>query len=67
MNEAGYGTLDGDNDGIIDNATDNDHDGIADVIDTLLGVFGGIMDPMADRDGDLVPNGQELLDGTNPR
>ncbi|MEZ4861099.1 MAG: hypothetical protein R3C14_07330 [Caldilineaceae bacterium] len=64
--EAGYGSLDGDNDGIIDTPTDDDQDGIADSIDSLPGIFGGIMDTLGDADNDSVPNGVEINDGADP-
>ncbi len=46
----GKGSLDVNKDGRIDNTTDADQDGIADVVDTKLGQFGGLPRP-----ADLTP------------
>jgi hypothetical protein len=63
-----YASLDGNGDGRIDNATDADEDGIADVADIQPGVFGGLADPSGDIDGDGISNANEgagLVDTDN--
>jgi Bacterial TSP3 repeat len=61
----GFGSKDANNDGKIDDPTDADNDGIADVVDTKPGVYGGLPDS-ADTDGDGLSDKQEALLGTNP-
>ncbi|MEJ5312433.1 MAG: Ig-like domain-containing protein, partial [Anaerolineae bacterium] len=56
----GNSGLDGNNDGRIDDATDNDNDGIADIIDEDDDNFGGLGD--IDTDGDGIPNAQDIDD-----
>ncbi len=73
--ETGNGVLDGNGDGVIDNATDLDGDGIADVIDdsdndgtpdavdtTPNAAFGGLGGPAPDADGDGIANDADLDD-----
>lgn len=54
-----YASLDTNGDGRIDNATDTDGDGIANIVDTQPGIFGGLPAPTADQDGDGIPDGEE--------
>ncbi|MES2709905.1 MAG: hypothetical protein V4726_25130 [Verrucomicrobiota bacterium] len=76
ITDNGFGGLDGNSDGKIDNAGDaSDGDGIADVLDTAHGAFGGF--PLAgctawnsahpaDLDGDMFPIDQEYAFGGLP-
>jgi hypothetical protein len=54
-----YASLDTNGDGRIDNATDTDHDGIANVVDIKPGVFGGLPSASGDADGDGISNANE--------
>lgn len=56
--ESGQGYLDGNNDGVIDSATDTDNDGIPDVADGADAVFGDAID--SDNDG--IPNSTDIDD-----
>lgn len=51
--------LDANGDGVIDDETDADSDGIADSVDIDPGVFGGLVNPDGDTDGDGISNGDE--------
>ena len=52
IDTAGFGGLDANNDGKPDTFADVDHDGIADVVDSDTGVFGGLGLKDTDGDGD---------------
>jgi len=54
-----YASFDTDGDGRINNATDADKDGVADIIDVQPGAFGGLPNPNGDNDGDGIPNDDE--------
>jgi len=54
-----YASLDGNGNGMIDNATDADEDGIPNVVDIQPGVFGGLPNPSGDFDGDGISNANE--------
>ena len=57
ITEAGGGALDADGDGVIDDLTDDDTDGLADMVDPDQG---GTPLPVTDSDGDGVPNHLDL-------
>ena len=62
ITEAGYGPLDTDNDGRVDNTADPDGDGITNQgdLDTQPAAFGGL--PVPDNDGDGTPDSSDLDD-----
>jgi hypothetical protein len=59
ITEAGNGSLDTNGDGMVDNTTDADGDGIPNIIDSNDSGNGGLSDPASDSDGDGIPNSQE--------
>ncbi len=58
------GTLDANSDGTLDDLTDDDSDGIANVVDNLNGF--GRQSSTADSDGDGVPDNLDIRVGTSP-
>ena len=42
VSESGYRDFDNNNDGQIDFTSDSDYDGIVDIVDAALGVYGGL-------------------------
>ncbi|MEO8082555.1 MAG: FG-GAP-like repeat-containing protein, partial [Ardenticatenales bacterium] len=59
IDEAGYGALDANNDGRIDNTADPEGDGIPNILDNDDTHFGGEPNPSGDDDGDGIPNSVE--------
>jgi outer membrane protein OmpA-like peptidoglycan-associated protein len=60
VEEGGNEELDGNGDGVIDQATDADGDGIIDVADAQPTTFGGARNPGLDTDEDDKPDFQDL-------
>ncbi|MEM7244541.1 MAG: hypothetical protein AAF533_04320 [Acidobacteriota bacterium] len=61
IEDAGQGALDGDMDGMVDFDSDGDGDGIPDVLDGAMGVFGD-SPVVADFDGDTIPDSIDIDD-----